>query len=124
MEEKLYYTISEVAEKFKLSQSLIRFWETEFPKYIQPKRNKRGVRFYTSKDIENIERIYILVKKQKFTLEGARKALKTKTPVETEVPQNINENPEINIGINTDKDILMREKLSKIKELAEKLLSE
>ncbi|MDD4141675.1 MAG: MerR family transcriptional regulator [Bacteroidales bacterium] len=84
MEEdsKLYYSISEVAEKFGVSQSLLRFWEEEFPQYIKPKRNKRGVRFFTNKDIENIERIYQLVKVNKFTLEGAKKALRKRVPAE------------------------------------------
>ncbi|MDL2227331.1 MerR family transcriptional regulator [Bacteroidales bacterium OttesenSCG-928-K03] len=122
MEGKLYYTISEVAEKFNLSQSLIRFWETEFPKYIQPKRNKRGVRYYTAKDIDNIEKIHTLVKKQKYTLEGARKALKSKIPLETGEQQEVIAKVE-SIDI-TDKDIIVREKLIRIKELAEKLLAE
>lgn len=75
MENKVYYSISEVAEMFNVNQSLIRFWEKEFCAYIKPKRNKRGVRFFTKKDIESISIIYDLVKVQKYTLEGAKKEL-------------------------------------------------
>ena len=44
--DKMYYTISEIAEMFNVNQSLIRFWETEFPRFIKPKRNKRGDLFH------------------------------------------------------------------------------
>jgi DNA-binding transcriptional MerR regulator len=35
--EKLYYSIGEVAEAFKVNTSLIRFWEKEFD-VLQPKK--------------------------------------------------------------------------------------
>ncbi len=76
MDEKVYYSIGEVSEMFNVNQSLIRFWETEFSTYIKPKRNKRGVRSFTKKDIENISIIYDLVKVKKYTLDGAKKELK------------------------------------------------
>lgn len=34
---KLYYSISEVAQMFDVNESLLRFWEKEFPQ-IAPKR--------------------------------------------------------------------------------------
>ena len=72
---KLYYTIGEVAEMFNVNTSLIRFWEKEFT-IIQPKKNKKGNRLFTPKDILNFNKIYHLVKEQGFTLEGAKNALK------------------------------------------------
>ena len=75
---KLYYSIGEVAEMFDFSQSLLRYWQTEFPK-LKPKKNKKGDRKYTQKDILYIERIYVLVKNKGFTLEGARKELNNAT---------------------------------------------
>ena len=42
---------------------------------MQPKTNSRGKRSYRAKDIEVLRAIYVLVKEQGFTLEGARKAL-------------------------------------------------
>ena len=50
--EKRYYSIGEVASKFQVKTSLIRFWEQEF-KILNPKKNSRGNRKFTSKDIEN-----------------------------------------------------------------------
>jgi DNA-binding transcriptional MerR regulator len=72
---KLYYSIGEVAEQFKVKTSLIRFWEKEFD-IIKPFKNKKGDRFFSPKDIDNIKTIYHLVKERGFTLDGARKKLK------------------------------------------------
>ncbi len=73
--EKLYYSISEVAKMFNVSNSLIRFWESEFD-ILKPRKNKKGNRLFTKKDIENLRIIYHLVKEKGFTLEGAKKKLK------------------------------------------------
>jgi DNA-binding transcriptional MerR regulator len=73
---KLYYSIGEVAEIFNVNTSLIRFWEKEF-NIIQPKKNKKGNRLFTPKDILNFNKIYHLVKMKGFTLDGAKKALKS-----------------------------------------------
>ena len=72
---KLYYTIGEVADMFKVNASLIRFWEKEFD-IIKPKKNKKGNRLFTNDDIDNFKVIYNLVKEQGLTLEGAKKYLK------------------------------------------------
>lgn len=72
---KLYYSITEVSEHLDVAPSLLRYWENEFPS-IKPKRNSRGTRFYTTRDIEEIERIHFLVKEQGFTLQGAKEKLK------------------------------------------------
>jgi len=73
--EKLYYSIGEVAEMFNVNTSLIRFWEKEFD-IIKPKKNKKGNRFFTLQDIDNLRLIYHLVKEKGLTLGGARKKLK------------------------------------------------
>jgi DNA-binding transcriptional MerR regulator len=81
---KLYYTIGEVADMFSVNASLIRFWEKEFA-IIQPKKNKKGNRLFTTKDIENFNKIYQLVKINGYTLDGAKKALKSKELINEEV---------------------------------------
>ena len=58
---KLYYSIGEVAEMLGVNDTLLRFWEREFPQ-ISPKKGGRGVRQYTKDDIETIKVIYNLVK--------------------------------------------------------------
>lgn len=88
---KLYYSIGEVAAIFEVNTSLIRFWEKEFS-IIQPKKNKKGNRLFTVKDIEHFNKIYQLVKMEGYTLEGAKKALKlreTAAESPTEIPGNL-----------------------------------
>ena len=70
---KLYYTIGEVAEMFDVNTSLIRFWEKEFS-IIQPKKNRKGNRMFTPKDIENLQVIYHLLKERGYTIEGAKRS--------------------------------------------------
>ncbi len=74
-ELKLYYSIGEVARMFRVNESLLRFWEKEFPQ-IAPKKNSKGTRQYRQEDIENIRLVYHLVKERGMTLEGARRKLK------------------------------------------------
>lgn len=79
---KRYFSISEVATMFDVNASLIRFWEKEFDS-IQPKKNRKGNRLFTQKDIEQLRLIYHLVKERGFTLDGAKRKLK-ENPKETE----------------------------------------
>lgn len=71
---KLYYSISEVAQMFNVNESLLRFWEKEFPQ-IAPKKAGRGVRQYRKEDVETIKLIYHLVREKGMTLPGARQRL-------------------------------------------------
>ncbi len=72
---KRYYSISEVADMFSVSKSLIRFWETEFD-ILKPHKNSKGDRRFTQQNIEQIKEIYHLVKERGFTLSGAKQELK------------------------------------------------
>lgn len=72
---KRYYSISEVAELFGVSKSLIRFWEGEFD-MLKPHKNSKGDRRFTPQNIEQIKEIYHLVKERGFTLSGAKQELK------------------------------------------------
>ena len=73
--EKIYYSIGEVADMFEVNVSLLRFWEKEF-NILKPKKNKKGNRMFTTKDVDNLKIIYHLVKERGYTLEGAKKKLK------------------------------------------------
>lgn len=75
MADKLYYSMSEVAEMFDVNQSLIRYWESKFDS-LRPKKNKKGNRMFRPEDIENFKIIYHLVKECGMTLEGAKRAMK------------------------------------------------
>lgn len=73
--EKKYYSIGEVAERFGVATSLIRFWESEFDN-IKPQKNKKGNRVYTKEDIDDIAIVYHYVKERGFTLQGAKEIIK------------------------------------------------
>lgn len=72
---KLYYSIGEVAAMFGVNTSLIRFWEKEFD-IIKPNKTKKGNRLFSADDIENFKKIFILVKGEGHTLQGAKEKLK------------------------------------------------
>ena len=57
------------------TESTLRFWESEFPEEITPKRNERGVRYYQEKDIEDVQLIQYLIRDCRLTLDGVRKRL-------------------------------------------------
>ena len=73
-ELKMYYSISEVAEQFGVAESLLRFWETEFPQ-LKPRKASRNIRQYTKEDIEVVRLIYNLVKVRGLKLSAARNVL-------------------------------------------------
>ena len=74
-ELKLYHSIGEVAKMFDVNESLLRYWEKEFP-IISPKKAGGNVRQYRKEDIENIRLVYHLVKEKGMTLQGAKQKLK------------------------------------------------
>jgi DNA-binding transcriptional MerR regulator len=73
--KKQYYSIGNVAVMFRENQSLIRYWETEFD-ILQPRKNRKGDRFFRPIDIKNLVLIYDLLRRRKFTIEGAKDYLK------------------------------------------------
>ncbi len=73
---KRYYSISEVSELLNIAPTVLRFWEGEFSS-IQPTKGRNGIRRYTSNDIQDILLIHNLLKERGFTIEGAKKEIKT-----------------------------------------------
>ncbi|MGJ7030848.1 MerR family transcriptional regulator [Niabella hirudinis] len=73
--KKHYYSMGEVTAMFKESHSLIRYWESEFD-ILKPKKNGKGDRFFRPQDVKNLFLIYDLLRRRKFTIEGAREYLR------------------------------------------------
>lgn len=71
---KKYYSIGEVAEMFDVTETLLRYWEKEFPT-IQPRKSGRNVRQYTKEDIDEIRVIHNMVKVRGMKLAAARQAI-------------------------------------------------
>ena len=82
--KKIFYSIGETAKIFNVNVSLIRYWEKEFS-ILKPKKNKKGNRLFTQKDIKNLHLIYNLVKERGYTLEGAQKQLKSNKDLNSEI---------------------------------------
>ena len=97
---KLYYSISEVARMFDVNESLLRYWEKEFPTIISPKKAGGNIRQYRKEDIENIRLVYQLVKEKGMTLQGAKQRLK----------------------VNKEKTVQTAEVVSRLKEIREELV--
>ena len=72
---KMFYSISEVAGMFNVTETLLRYWEKEFPN-IKPQKAGRGIRQYTKADIEQVRLVYHLVKERGMTLQRARDMIK------------------------------------------------
>src|SRR4051794_7242646 len=73
--QKQYYSISEVAEWFKVNTSLIRYWENEFD-ILKPRKTRKGDRLFRPEDVKNLNLIYFLLRQRKFSIEGAKQFLK------------------------------------------------
>src|ERR1700692_3401014 len=73
--DKLFFRIGEVSQLVGVEPYVLRYWESEFPG-LSPKKSNTGQRMFRRKDVEMLLNIKELLYNKKFTIEGARKALK------------------------------------------------
>jgi DNA-binding transcriptional MerR regulator len=73
--DKLAFKIGEVADLLGVKAYVLRYWETEFD-ILKPKKSKHGQRMYERRDVENLFLIKKLLYRDRFSIEGARAALK------------------------------------------------
>ncbi len=73
--DKMAFKIGEVADLAGLKPYVLRYWETEFP-YLRPGKSKHNQRAYTRRDVEMVFMIKKLLYRDRFSIEGARCALK------------------------------------------------
>jgi DNA-binding transcriptional MerR regulator len=86
--DKLFFRIGEVSQLVGVEPYVLRYWESEFPG-LSPKKSNTGQRMFRRKDVELLLNIKQLLYDRKFTIEGARKALKserTEAAVRQEAP--------------------------------------
>src|SRR5579863_5819762 len=74
--DKLFFRIGEVSQLVGVEPYVLRYWESEFPG-LSPKKSNTGQRMFRRKDVELLLNIKQLLYDRKFTIEGARKALKS-----------------------------------------------
>src|SRR5579863_9027616 len=76
--DKLYFRIGEVSRLAGIKPYVLRFWETEFST-LGPKKSGKGHRLYRRKDVELVLEIKRLLYDKRYTIEGARKYLESRT---------------------------------------------
>ena len=90
-----YKTISQVAEQFEVSPSVLRYWEGEF-RQIKPTKRKNGRRVYSEADIAEIARVKTLLHIKGYTIKGAKQVLQAQN--QGFMPKNLADN-ENQIGL-------------------------
>ncbi len=77
--DKLYFKIGEVSKFTDVKSHVLRYWETEFSA-IRPNKSRSNQRLYRKQDVELILYLKDLLYNQGFTIAGARKKLREKSP--------------------------------------------
>lgn len=104
--DKLFFRIGEVSRIVGVPASVLRFWESEFPR-IKPRRTDSGQRVYRRGDVELILTIKHLLYDENFTIKGARKHLKTRKGAGTP-PERSDLVAELRAELQKIRDLLMQ----------------
>lgn len=75
MSEPLWFRIGAVSRTVGVNVVTLRYWETEFSRWLRPQRSKRGQRVYSRRDVERLLRIKELLYVELYTLKGAKRRL-------------------------------------------------
>lgn len=73
--ERKYFKIGEVAELVGVEPHVLRYWETQFSQ-LRPHKARSGHRLYRRREVETLLVIKDLLHVQRFTIAGARQALR------------------------------------------------
>jgi DNA-binding transcriptional MerR regulator len=73
--ERKYFRIGEVAEIVGVEPHVLRYWETQFSQ-LRPHKARSGHRLYRRREVETLVVIKDLLHVQRFTIAGARQALR------------------------------------------------
>jgi DNA-binding transcriptional MerR regulator len=108
--DKLFFRIGEVSRIVGVPASVLRFWESEFPR-IKPQRTDSGQRVYRRTDVELILTIKHLLYDQNFTIKGARKHLRTRTKTDP-APEDGNLIAKLRAELQQIRDLLVKDETS------------
>lgn len=73
--DKMGFKIGEVSDLLGIKQYVLRYWESEF-EVLKPKKAHNNQRLFTKKNVENAFLIRKLLHRDRFSIEGARVALR------------------------------------------------
>ncbi len=103
--------IREISEILAEEIHVIRFWEQKFP-WVTPVRKAGGRRYYRREDIELLQIIKVLLRKEGLSIKGAQKLIRetsrsqlvsTWLPlVDSLKPQEIKEDSQVNLPLEMD----------------------
>jgi DNA-binding transcriptional MerR regulator len=96
--DKLYFKIGEVASIVGVQPYVLRYWESEFS-VVRPSKTRSKHRLYRRRDVETLLQIKQLLHDERFTIEGARKRLKS-------LPKEERRQPEVPLADRTYRTIL------------------
>lgn len=103
--DKLYFKIGEVAKIVGVKPYVLRYWETEFPA-IRPGKTRSKHRLYRRRDVEALLEIKRLLHNERYTIEGAKRRLKT--PAKHAAPVEPRPQLALPLGERTYRNALMR----------------
>lgn len=72
--QKLYFSISEISELIGETSNVLRYWEKEFP-ILKPKKNRKGNRTYSPKDLTILKSIKKLLRDDMLSVKDAKARL-------------------------------------------------
>ncbi len=84
--QKKYFKIGEVADLVGVEPHVLRYWETQFPQ-VRPHKARSGHRLYRRREVETLLAIRELLHVQRFTIAGARQALRQAGGVASLLPR-------------------------------------
>jgi DNA-binding transcriptional MerR regulator len=84
---KKYFKIGEVAHLVGVEPHVLRYWQTQFPQ-VRPQKSRSGHRLYRRKDVETLLSVKELLHVQRFTIAGARQALR-QSAVQSDIPSEV-----------------------------------
>jgi DNA-binding transcriptional MerR regulator len=73
--DRMGFKIGEVSQMLGLKNHILRYWESEFP-VLKPQKAQNNQRMYTRKEIEKILLIRKLLYVDRFSISGAKRALR------------------------------------------------
>ena len=113
---KRQFRIGELAQHLNVERFVIRFWEKEFN--VHSSRSEGGQRFYQEKDLKTFSKIKELLYEKKFTIAGAKEALKSGKNHALFASKTTMESTQTNmLTLSVEQLTELRQKLSKLREV-------
>lgn len=122
--QKLYFSISEISEQLGETANILRYWEKEFP-ILKPKKNRKGNRTYSIKDLIILKSIKKLLRDEMLTIKDAKAKLPEEIKkMESEVLAEENADKPTDVAIVAEKVNEIADETEEISEEMEEIAEE